>query len=81
MQMDKEWNLSFKWIKIVLILDTNMDNEKNCYLLFTCLVSTKAIMIWWIEDANIHWQKKNTLVLTKKGLKNTSLQDTLKHLT
>lgn len=37
MQMDKEWNLSFKWIKIVLILDTNMGNTTK--LLFTFYMS------------------------------------------
>lgn len=37
MQMDKEWNLSFKWIKIVLILDTNMGNATK--LLFTFYMS------------------------------------------
>lgn len=34
MQMDKEWNLSFKWIKIVLILDTNMDNATKIAIYF-----------------------------------------------
>lgn len=34
MQMDKEWNLSFKWIKIVLILDINMDNTTKIVIYF-----------------------------------------------
>lgn len=32
--MDKEQNLSFKWIKIVLILDTNMDNATKIAIYF-----------------------------------------------